>query len=225
MKYTRLIILTGVVLLVFIGAIVAYSQLSGNLAANNTVKVTASTTKANVTAAATDQTKANTSSSADPQQTTAAVVSAKEGIEIGNLAYDFTLTNYAGEDVTLSGLRGKIVVLNFWASWCGPCQNEMPEFQIMQDAFTAQGAKADTVFLTVNLADGQRETRDTAQAFLDEKGYTFPAVFDAGSVANLYQIYSIPTTFVLDKNGVITEMFLGSTNQKDLEKAIEAAKS
>jgi len=225
MKYTRLIILTGVVLLVFIGAIVAYSQLSGNLAANNTVKVTASTTKANVTAAATDQTKANTSSSADPQQTTAAVVSAKEGIEIGNLAYDFTLTNYAGEDVTLSGLRGKIVILNFWASWCGPCKNEMPEFQIMQDAFTAQGAKADTVFLTVNLADGQRETRDTAQAFLDEKGYTFPAVFDAGSVANLYQIYSIPTTFVLDKNGVITEMFLGSTNQKDLEKAIEAAKS
>jgi len=232
MKYTRLIILTGVVLLVFIGAIVAYSQLSGNLAANNTVEVTASTTKADVTAA-TDQTKADTSSSADPQQTTAAdpkettaaVVSAKEGIEIGNLAYDFTLTNYAGEDVTLSGLRGKIVVLNFWASWCGPCQNEMPEFQIMQDAFTAQGAKADTVFLTVNLADGQRETRDTAQAFLDEKGYTFPAVFDAGSVANLYQIYSIPTTFVLDKNGVITEMFLGSTNQKDLEKAIEAAKS
>jgi len=225
MKYTRLIILTGVVLLFFIGAIVAYSQLSGNLTANNTVKVTASTTKANVTAAATDQTKAISSSSADPQQTTAAVVSAKEGIEIGNLAYDFTLTNYAGEDVTLSGLRGKIVVLNFWASWCGPCQNEMPEFQIMQDAFTAQGAKADTVFLTVNLADGQRETRDTAQAFLDEKGYTFPAVFDAGSVANLYQIYSIPTTFVLDKNGVITEMFLGSTNQKDLEKAIEAAKS
>jgi len=225
MKYTRLIVLIGVVLLVFLGAFEAYNQLSGNQASNGSVKETEATSKADVTDVSSKETAANASSSANPQETTAASASAKEGKEIGDLAFDFTLTNYAGEDVTLSGLRGKIVILNFWASWCGPCQNEMPEFQAMQDKITAQGTEADTVFLTVNLADGQRETRDTAQAFLDEKGYTFPVVFDAGSVANLYEVYSIPSTFVLDKNGVIVEMFLGSTNQKDLEKAIEAARS
>ena len=101
----------------------------------------------------------------------------------------------------------------------------MPGFQAMQDNFTSQGQDSDTVFLAVNLADGIRETRDTAQTFLDEKGYNFPVVFDKGEVAALYQIYSIPSTFVLDKNGTIVQKFLGSTSQTDLENAVETARS
>ena len=200
MKFTKILILIGALAIVFGGSAFLYNYLS----ANN--EPSTPTTSIEITV------------DAD---------SAKEGIEVGNKAYDFTLSTYDGEEVSLSDFQGKIVILNFWASWCGPCQLEMPGFQAIQDKLTALGPAADAVFLTVNLADGSRETRDIAKAFLDKTGYTFPVVYDdnKGEIANLYQIYSIPSTYVIDKDGIIDKMFLGATSQSDLESAIEDARS
>src|SRR5659263_707468 len=110
MKYTRLIILIGVVVLIFSGAAIAYTQLSANNSTDSQ-ETTAIVIAASKDSSASAGSTQNTTSAADTSS--AASVSAKEGTAVGNLAYDFTLTNYAGENVTLSDLRGKIVVLNF----------------------------------------------------------------------------------------------------------------
>ena len=167
-----------------------------------------------------------TTASSSVATTVATSASAKEGLEIGNLAYDFSLKNYDGDTIALSSLRGKVVILNFWASWCSPCQLEMPGFQNIQDGITAKGADADTTILTVNMTDGSRETRDTAHGFLEAKGYTFPTVFDEdnSTVARLYQIYGIPATYILDKNGVIVQTFLGAAEEDKIQAALDVAR-
>lgn len=149
---------------------------------------------------------------------------ATQGLEVGNMAYDFTLSTFSGQSITLSDLRGKIVVLNFWASWCGPCQAEMPEFQALQNDILS-GTISDVVILSVNLTDGGRETADSASKFLKDNGYSFSVVSDPGSTAYLYQISSIPQTYVITKDGIIAGKILGSTDRSTLDAAIESARS
>lgn len=96
-----------------------------------------------------------------------------------------------GNTIRLSDFLGKPVIVNFWASWCGPCQSEMPDFDTF---YTEYGD--DIVFMMVNLTDGSRETKESAQKFIDENGYSFPVYFDTDlNGASTYGASSIPATY------------------------------
>ena len=112
-------------------------------------------------------------------------------------AIDFTVYDAEGNPVRLSDFYGKPIVLNFWASWCGPCKSEMADFNE-----ASQRLEGQVQFLMINMTDGSRETVQTAQAFLDTTDYTFPVYFDtAFEAAVAYNIYSLPTTFFINAEG------------------------
>ncbi|MCP4141122.1 MAG: TlpA family protein disulfide reductase [Chloroflexi bacterium] len=122
----------------------------------------------------------------------------------GFLAPDFTLETLEGESLQLSDLRGKVVLLNFWATWCPPCRAEMPAFQ---DAYSDYKDK-DFVIVAVNatLQDSPNDIR----GFVDEFGLGFPVLLDTKGKANrLYQVQSLPTSFFIDKEGIISEVVVG----------------
>lgn len=134
------------------------------------------------------------------------------------LAPDFTVYDAEGNEVSLSDFIGKPIVLNFWASWCPPCKAEMPDFQ---DVYTS--LKSDTVFLMINMTDGQRETLANAQSYLQKQGFTFPVFFDTeGEAASEYGISSIPTTIFIDREGYAVLGYQGAINRNTLLSGIEA---
>ena len=133
------------------------------------------------------------------------------------LAPDFTVTDGEGNEVKLSDFFGKPIVLNFWASWCGPCQYEMPDFE---KAYQQYGEEVQ--FLMVNLTDGYSETVNSAKTFLSGTGYTFPAYFDTLSDASkTYQVYSIPCTYFLDTNGSVVSRTVGMISADALQQGID----
>lgn len=132
-------------------------------------------------------------------------------------APDFTVYDYDGNAVELSDYFGKPIVLNFWASWCGPCQSEMPDFQEKYEALNGE-----VQFLMINMTDGSRETVDTASSFIDEQGYTFPVFYDTQSDAAVtYGATSLPTTIFIDSSGNYVAHATGAIDSDTLQRGID----
>ena len=135
-------------------------------------------------------------------------------------APDFTVYDADGNEVRLSDFVGKPVVLNFWASWCGPCQGEMPDFQQMYQQYGDE-----IQFMMVNLTDGSRETVSSASAFVKNKGYTFPVFYDTDlDAATVYGVYSIPITILIDAQGSYVAHAAGAVTADALQMGIDMIK-
>ncbi len=133
-----------------------------------------------------------------------------------DLATDFTVTDPEGNEVRLSDFVGQPVIVNFWASWCGPCKSEMPHFQ---EAYEEYGG--DIVFLMVNLAEGFGDTREKAEKLLTENGFTFPVYYDTlAQCAINYSITGVPVTLFVDSQGSLVSTKTGMISQADLQRRI-----
>ena len=130
-------------------------------------------------------------------------------------APDFTAYDADGNAVQLSDYFGKPLVLNFWASWCGPCKSEMPAFQ------QAYEQEDGVQFLLVNMTGG-RETQADAEALLAQEGYTFPVLFDLDlDAAMTYGVTALPTTYFLDAEGNLVAWAQGAINEQTLQQGLD----
>ena len=130
---------------------------------------------------------------------------------------EFTVYDLEGTEVHLSDYFGKPIVLNFWASWCGPCQMEMPDFN---EKYLEIGEKVQ--FLIINMTDGSRETVETASAFIAEQGYSFPVFYDTNmDAAAVYSVYSLPTTYFIDVEGYTIARATGAIDAETLQRGID----
>ena len=130
-------------------------------------------------------------------------------------APDFTLEDLSGTGIQLSKLRGKVVLLDFWATWCAPCRYDMPHVQALHEEYGDRG-------LAVLGVNG--EPRERAQAYLEENGFEFPSLVDGGMrVAALYRIRAIPTFVVVDRQGRVTSYMQGTRTREQLRQAVLAA--
>ena len=186
-----LLILAGFFIMLMVGAGILYSTLAGSVRPE-----TAATTPPPLKQTTSQQPEED--SQTEPQQETVP-------------APDFTVYDADGNPVNLSDYFGKPIVLNFWASWCGPCQREMPHFE---QAYLDMGE--DIQFVMVNMTTG-RETQKSAQDFLDETGYTFPVLFDLDmDAAYTYGVYSLPMTVFIDDNGNVQDLAFGAIDEATL---------
>ena len=133
-----------------------------------------------------------------------AMLKAYEGTaEEGEKAQEFTLTTFDGEEIKLSDLRGKVVLVNFWASWCNPCEDEAPDLEAAWRQYEPTG---EVVFLGVDYTD----TRPKALEYLDKFDITYPNGPDLGTrISHAYRISGVPETYIIDKDGVVAYTKIG----------------
>lgn len=143
-------------------------------------------------------------------------VAAKEGLNQGDIAPDFELKTLDGNKVRLSELKGKKVIINFWATWCPPCKAEMPHMQNYYEEFSEE---ENVEILAVNLTSGDR--LENVESFIDDYRLTFPIPMDTkGEIGKTYQAVTIPTSYMIDTNGRIQNKIVGPMDENMIKNFI-----
>lgn len=138
-----------------------------------------------------------------------------EGLEPGQLAPDFELVGLDGTPVRLSEWRGRPLLVNFWATWCGPCRQEMPLLQAAAERYADQGL----VVVGVDVGEPAEAVADYARGL----GIQFPILLDSTQdVSDLYRVYGLPTSFFLDRQGVVDFHLIGPLDARTLERQLDS---
>ncbi len=208
MKKKILWLVTAVIVVAaFVGIYFLYDNLSKEYAQNNIVSMEKEEQPQDVTEEK-EQEEDNTEKTEDTTE------NQTETVEYG--APNFTVYDKDGNKVELWDFVGKPIILNFWASWCGPCKNEMPHFE------EAYKANPDLEFIMVNSND----TVSDAQKLIENNGYTFPVYFDMDNDAAIkYGISAFPTTMLIDRNGDPIGYVTGMLTEEALNQLLEIART
>ena len=201
MNKKTLLILCLVFVLVLIGAGVLYNTLADDIQLGGLATLPPETEAP--TQAATEAPVENTQAPAETQPTEPEA----------HPAPDFTMLDMDGNEVTLASFFGKPIILNFWASWCGPCKMEMPELQKFYEQYGEE-----IYFLLVSVDDDV----DAAKAFIADSGYSFPVYFDTTSAgAYTYGASSIPLTYFIDAEGNLAAYYMGAMSESILQQGVD----
>ena len=212
---TKYIILAVVIVVLFVGAIAVYRQLSKKYTPPMDLPPTTAGKMPDATTPS-DGITVEPRPSSQTNPSTEGTTSGKkpdvtEDIK-KNTAPDFTVLDKDGNTVRLSEKFGKPIVINFWATWCPPCKQELPDFDKLCKEYGDR-----VVFMMVNLTDGYRDTVDGTKRFVSGKGYTFPVYFDTkDNAASAYNVSSIPQTTFIDAKGNIYTTRIGAMNEATL---------
>ncbi|MGF7533064.1 redoxin domain-containing protein [Bacillus mexicanus] len=136
------------------------------------------------------------------------------GIEVGQQAPDFYLKTLSGENYSLQNSKGKKILLNFWATWCKPCRQEMPAMEQLQKEHQDKLA-----VVAVNFTSAEKSEKPV-RAFADTYEITFPILIDKKGINADYNVLSYPTTYILDEKGVIQDIHIGTMTKKEMEQKL-----
>lgn len=145
------------------------------------------------------------------------------GARVGQQAPDFELANLADEAISLAKQEGRIVIVNFWTTWCKVCKTEMPHVQKLYEHYAGQGDAVQLVSVNVT---SQEASVVGVERYMQDYGYSFPLALDMkGEAADRYRVTAFPSTFIIDAEGVIQERMLGAISFSDMKKRVDRVRA